>query len=249
MTQQAYIYALDFDGVICDSAVETAITGWKVATQLWSDMAGTVPTEQHIKQFRELRPLLETGYEAILFMRLLQQEESVESVQAHIATFLQELGENTDALKQMFGQTRDQWIERARQEWLIMNPLFAGVADKLQTLEESGQPWYIITTKQERFVEEILKINQITLARENIFGLDANMSKEAVLLSLQDKHGTRPLCFVEDRLATLLKVLENPALQTVKLQLADWGYNTAEDKKLAKQRNIPLISLADFLSV
>ena len=25
------IYALDFDGVICDSAVETAITGWKAA--------------------------------------------------------------------------------------------------------------------------------------------------------------------------------------------------------------------------
>jgi len=212
-------------------------------------MAGTVPTEQHIKQFHALRPQLETGYEAILFMRLLQQGESVESVQAHIATFLQELGDNTAALKQMFAQTRDQWIEQARQEWLIMNPLFAGVTDKLQALEESGQPWYIITTKQERFVEEILKINQITLARENIFGLDANMSKEAVLLSLQDKHGTRPLCFVEDRLATLLKVLDNPKLQTVKLQLADWGYNTAEDKKIAEQRNIPLISLADFLAV
>ncbi len=249
MTQHTFIYALDFDGVICDSAIETAITGWKVATQLWSDMAGTVPTEQHIEQFRSLRPLLETGYEAILFMRLLQQGESVESVQKHIGTFLQELGSNTEALKQMFGQTRDQWIEQARQEWLMMNPLFAGVADKLQTLEESGQPWYIVTTKQERFVEEILQINQITLARENIFGLDANMSKEAVLLSLQDKHGTQPLCFVEDRLATLLKVLENPALQTVKLQLADWGYNTAEDRKIAEQRKIPLISLADFLSI
>ena len=32
------LYALDFDGVICDSAVETAVTGWRVAQTLWDDM-------------------------------------------------------------------------------------------------------------------------------------------------------------------------------------------------------------------
>lgn len=242
---QTPIYALDFDGVICDSAIETAVTGWKVATQLWSDMAGTVPTEQHIDQFRQLRPLLETGYESILFMRLLQQGESVDSIKKNISAFLEELSGETDALKKMFGQTRDQWIKQARAEWLEMNPLFGGVADKLQVLD--GLPWYVITTKQERFVEEILKVNQINLARENIFGLDAKMSKEAVLLALQKEYGDTPLCFVEDRVQTLCNVQDNPKLTSIKLQLADWGYNTDEDKELAKNKGIPLVSLADFL--
>jgi len=242
---QTPIYALDFDGVICDSAIETAITGWKVATHLWSDMAGTVPTEQHIEQFRQLRPQLETGYESILFMRLLQQGESVESITSNIASFLKELEGDTAALKQLFGQTRDQWIEKARAEWIEMNPLFAGVTDKLQAL--NGMPWYIITTKQERFVEEILTVNQINLARENIFGLDAKMSKEAVLLALQEKHGDTPLCFIEDRLPTLLNVIDNPELKKIKLQLADWGYNTESDKEVAKAKGIPLVSLAEFL--
>jgi len=242
---QTPIYALDFDGVICDSAIETAITGWKVASHLWSDMAGTVPTEQHIDQFRQLRPQLETGYESILFMRLLQQGESVENIRINIASFLKELAGDTDALKKLFGQTRDQWIENARAEWLEMNPLFGGIADKLQQL--NGSPWYIITTKQERFVEEILKVNQVTLAPENIFGLDAKMSKQAVLLALQEKHGDTPLCFVEDRMQTLVDVLDNPKLKTLKLQLADWGYNTQQDKELAKTKGIPLVSLADFL--
>ncbi|MDC9729861.1 MAG: HAD family hydrolase [Methyloprofundus sp.] len=242
---QTPIYALDFDGVICDSAIETAITGWKVATQLWSDMAGTVPTEAHINQFRQLRPLLETGYESILFMRLLQQGESVETITGHIADFLKELEGDTDALKKLFGQTRDQWIEQARAEWLEMNPLFAGVTDKLQVL--NGSPWYIITTKQERFVEEILKVNQIELAPENIFGLDAKLSKEAVLLRLQEKHGDTPLCFVEDRLETLINVQSNIQLKAVNLQLADWGYNTEQDKATAQNKGIPLISLPEFL--
>lgn len=242
---QTPIYALDFDGVICDSAIETAVTGWKVATQLWSDMAGTVPTEQHIDQFRQLRPLLETGYESILFMRLLQQGESVESIKVNISSFLKELEGDTEALKSLFGQTRDQWIEKARAEWLEMNPLFAGVTDKLQVL--NGSPWYIITTKQERFVEEILKVNQVELSADNIFGLDAKLTKEQVLLALQEKHGDTPLCFVEDRLPTLINVQNNPKLATVKLQLADWGYNTEDDKVTAKNKGIPLVSLADFL--
>jgi phosphoglycolate phosphatase-like HAD superfamily hydrolase len=242
---QSPIYALDFDGVICDSAIETAITGWKVASHLWSDMAGTVPTEQHINQFRQLRPLLETGYESILFMRLLQQGEPVESIKVNIFSFLKELEGDTQALKQLFGQTRDQWIEKARAEWLEMNPLFAGVTDKLQML--SGSPWYIITTKQERFVEEILKVNQVELPSKNIFGLDAKLSKEQVLQTLQERHGDSPLCFVEDRLPTLINVQNNVELNAVKLQLADWGYNTEEDKTLASTKGIPLVSLAEFL--
>ncbi len=73
------IYALDFDGVICDSAVETAITGWKAAGTLWADMPTAVPQEK-IEQFRLIRPMIETGYEAILAMRLLYLEEAIEAI-------------------------------------------------------------------------------------------------------------------------------------------------------------------------
>ena len=73
------IYALDFDGVICDSAVETAITGWKAAGTLWGDMPTAAP-QAIIEQFRLIRPMIETGYEAILAMRLLYLEESIEAI-------------------------------------------------------------------------------------------------------------------------------------------------------------------------
>jgi len=241
----SFIYALDFDGVICDSAVETAITGWKVATQLWSDMADTVPTEEHINQFRELRPQLETGYEAILLMRLLQQGESVTSIRANISHFLKELGQDTEGLKQLFGQTRDQWIQQAPAEWVMMNPLFDGIANSLAELD--GQPWYIITTKQERFVEQILKANQIELPGEHIFGLDKKLSKQAVLSQLLIQHPDIPLRFIEDRLATLTAILNNKNLNKLDLQLVDWGYNTVEEKLIAKEKGITLISLPQFL--
>ena len=66
------LYALDFDGVICDSAIETGITGWKVARQIWQDMPDQTPPEM-ITLFRQVRPVMETGFEAILIMRLLHE--------------------------------------------------------------------------------------------------------------------------------------------------------------------------------
>jgi len=35
------IYALDFDGVLCDSVIETAISGYKIAQIVWTDMPKT----------------------------------------------------------------------------------------------------------------------------------------------------------------------------------------------------------------
>ena len=244
--KQAPIYALDFDGVICDSAVETAITGWKSATYIWSDMAKTVPDEAHIEQFRALRPQLETGYEAILFMRLLQQGESVESIQANLTSFKMELGGDTTLLKQLFGQTRDQWIEHARDEWIAMNPLFEGIAEKLQNL--NGQIWYIVTTKQERFVEQILQASQVDLPID-IFGLDKKMSKQAVLLELLERHGSQTIRLIEDRLPTLLEILGNDQLNAVELQLVDWGYNTEQDRTNARTKGLKVIGLPEFLTI
>jgi phosphoglycolate phosphatase-like HAD superfamily hydrolase len=244
------IYALDFDGVICDSAVETAITGWKCAGQIWDDMPGPVPS-QLIDQFRQVRPIIETGYEAILAMRLLHLGETTASIYTDYAGKTQALMQaaQVDAgdLKQRFGATRDAWIDTAPADWIDMNPLFSGISERLQRLGQQGI-WYIITTKQERFVKQILKANRIELPDAHIFGLDRNMSKQEVLKKLLEKHSGQPIHFVEDRLPTLLNVLKNDQLAEIKLIFALWGYNTDADKAVAAQN--PFISqlLEDFLA-
>jgi len=129
-----------------------------------------------------------------------------------------------------------------------MNFWETSVKEKLQKLSEQGL-WYIITTKQERFVKQILQANQIELARDRVFGLDRNMSKEAVLVDLLAKHSGQQIYFVEDMLPTLLKVINNSKLETVKLFLALWGFNTVQDKVDAGQLAIELIEIDNFLQV
>ncbi len=245
------IYALDFDGVICDSAVETAITGWKAAGSIWSDMPKDVP-QAMIDRFRLIRPNIETGYEAISAMRLLFLGGTVESIVSgygeKIQALLTEAHVTVDDLKKLFGETRDVWIADDLADWVNMNPLFTGVAAKLQKLGHQCS-WYVVTTKQERFVKQILKANAIDLADERIFGLDRNMSKVEVLKGLLQTHPNETIYFVEDRLPTLLNVLKTGELAGVKLIFALWGYNTAEDKVLAAGQPFTLQQLEDFLVV
>ncbi len=241
------IYALDFDGVICDSAVETAITGWKAAGSIWKDMPRTLPPEM-VDQFRLIRPNIETGYEAILAMRLLYLGEDIEdNFNGKIQTLLKDAQTSVSDLKKLFGETRDIWIANDLAEWVMMNPLFAGVAAKLRKLEQQ-YPWYVVTTKQERFVKQILKANAIDLPDERIFGLDRNMSKVEVLKRLLKNHPNKTIYFVEDRLPTLLNILNTGELASVKLILALWGYNTAEDKETAAGQALTLQQLEHFLA-
>lgn len=244
------IHAFDFDGVICDSAVETAITGWKAAGRIWPDMQTAMP-EALIDSFRRIRPIIETGYEAILAMRMLQQGDTIGDIYNgytdRTQTLLRQAQVSTDYLKLLFGDTRDQWIAENRDEWIAMNPLFPGVAKKLHALEADS--WYIVTTKQERFVSKILQANDIKLADERIFGLDRNMSKPAVLTGLLAQHAGQNMHFLEDRLPALKSVQQQPGLKPVKLLFALWGYNTREDKaEVAAQRDIVGLNLEDFLN-
>jgi len=247
---QSTIYALDFDGVICASATETAISAWKSAAQIWDDISTPLPSKSHIEQFCQVRPVMGTGYESIMITRLLHDDESVSSIMANYQQKTQQVidshGLNVDQLKQLFGQTRDQWIQENRAEWIEMNPLFPGIKEKLQNLSKQGI-WYIVTTKQERFVKKILTANQVELPADRILGLDRKMSKEVILTHLIQQHPAQTLLFVEDMLSTLLRVQNNDTLKSVKLALATWGYNTEQDKILAKEHDIELIERDQFL--
>ena len=245
------IYALDFDGVICDSAIETAMTGWKVATQIWSNMPDETP-QSIISLFRKVRPVMETGYEAILIMRALFEGVSAENLLNNFNSQLTHLIHrdqlDTDKLKRRFGDFRDQWIKHDLDDWMAMNPLFEGIADKLQQVDP--QKTYIITTKQERFVSQIFASNKIEFPAERIYGLDRKLSKQQILKDLLITHAENDILFVEDRLPTLINVINDGQLDAIKLFFADWGYNTQDDKQaVSKLETVRSINLKEMMAL
>ncbi len=242
------LYALDFDGVICDSAIETGIAGWKVALKVWADMPTEMPDDL-LEKFRQVRPVMETGYEALLIMRLLYEGMSADTLMSAFHHQIEALMIRddmfVDELKEVFGSTRDEWIRDDFDSWIAMNPLFEGIAEKLRTIPTDNL--VIITTKQERFVDHILKANQISLPIAQVYGLDRNMSKQQILSDLHAETPDMEIVFIEDRLPALINVITEDGLDDIKLYLASWGYNTASDKESANNIDrISVIKLSDF---
>ena len=231
---QDKLFAFDFDGVICDSALETGLSGWKVAASLWPDMPDNMP-DAILQHFRQVRPVMETGYEAILICRLLFEKQSTDTMLCDFSGQIQQLisREKLDIadLKEQFGAYRDNWIAEDFPGWINMNPLYPDIATLLSQIPSSRL--VIITTKQERFVSAILQANQIELDPEQIYGLDRKLKKPQILEDLQRSHPAATILFVEDRLPTLLDVSQTPSLSAVKLFFANWGYNTTADKQQA----------------
>ncbi|NVM23297.1 MAG: HAD family hydrolase [Desulfobacterales bacterium] len=255
MTYSHDVFAVDFDGVLCDSAAETGVTAWRAGGQVWPAWHGPEPPSEYLRRFINLRPVVETGYQAVLLMRLIYtgvEDETIELQFPELCTSLLDESEYSAAdLVRLFSQARDTWIDRDLDDWLDRHRFYVGVVETFAARVESD-PVFILTTKQERSVRILLHSRGIHLPADRIFGLDAGKSKENVLeqLSRRPEFDGNRFHFVEDRLQTLIRIAGRSSLRDVLLYLVDWGYNTPRDREKAKL--IPRITIWDscaFLDV
>lgn len=245
------ILALDFDGVICDGLIEYFETAWSTYCQIWS------PLDQKVKptlapRFYRLRPVIETGWEMPVLIHALQQGiseteilQNWHSVQQEI---LQKEGLNSKEIGSKLDCFRDDWIERNSQEWLSLHRFYPGVIDRLQTFINSPIQPMIITTKEGRFVQQLLAQAGLKFPQKWIIGKESKKPKYEVLRELLKTWGeTTSIWLIEDRLNTLLLVRDQPDLESIQLFLADWGYNTERERQSVQQhQTIHLLSLFQF---
>lgn len=248
------VLCFDFDGVVCDSAPETAFSAWNAARVLWPNEG--LPWSDALEQrFKRLRPVLHTGFEAIPILRLIEEgkvtdEQMFAGFEELRDDFIARCGETREALQQQFSAARDALIEKDPEGWLQWNRFYPGLPEVLRAAIEQHEV-FIITTKQERFVVKLLAHQQLELPPERIYGLERKLSKPAILAHLQ----TQPTLqggsfhFLEDRAETLHDVIATPGLEPVNLWLADWGYNTpAMRERAAATGRIRVVDVAGFRS-
>ena len=167
-----------------------------------------------------------------------------------IATQLLQQADLTAAgIGKKLDRVRDEWISTDLDGWLSLHRFYPGVVEKLQSLIKSSVQPVIITTKEGRFVSQLLQQQGVDLPEKFIFGKESKQPKYQIIQELIGvTAGTAvSLWFVEDRLKTLQLVQQQADLEAVKLFLADWGYNTASEREIAARNpGIHLLSLSQF---
>jgi len=252
------ILALDFDGVICNGLREYFETAKNAYNQIWQqnlgeNLASNLEIEPEIwrQDFYALRPVVESGWEMPLVLRALKLGFTVENILEDWIAIAQKIltSENLHApeIAQIVDSLRDLWIAQNLTDWLSYHEFYPGVIAKIQQVQALGVELLIISTKEGRFIQELLTQVGVDLPRASILGKETKRSKPEILQQLLTRNPQVTIWFVEDRLKTLEKVASLPALEEVKLFLADWGYNTqAMRATVGDHPRITLISLAQF---
>ncbi len=131
-----------------------------------------------------------------------------------------------------------------------MHRFYPGVIERLQQIVASDVELYIVTTKEGRFVKQLLEQQNIALPASNIIGKESKRPKYETLRIIRDSYQTSAnlsLFFLEDRLKALQQVAQQSDLDFVSLFLADWGYNLESDRTVANQdKRVKLLSLQQF---
>ena len=241
------LFALDFDGVLCDSAAETAASAWKCAWELWPELLKTpkIP-EEMTDQFLQVRPCLETGWQSVLMLRMLLEKQPLSAFRnelaQHCQRLLQDSGQDTESMIRKFAQSRDRWIREDQQDWLNSHRFYPGSIAALREAMKRHEV-RILTTKQERFARLLLEGQGIQFQENKIWGLEAKRVKEDLLEEFI-RDGAGDICFVEDRLETLLRAVARPQLTGVRLYYALWGYGTEAEKQHARKH--PMITCLEL---
>jgi phosphoglycolate phosphatase-like HAD superfamily hydrolase len=253
--QAPTLLALDFDGVLCDGLIEYFQTAWQTYCQIWSP-ADRTPPPGLAEQFYRLRPVIETGWEMPILVRSLLvgiPETDLFNQWATIAQQqVQASGWTPTEIAAKLDHLRDEWIAADVDHWLAQHRFYPGIADRLRQLLHRDVALFIVTTKEQRFVRQLLQQQAIDLPEAQIFGKEVKQPKAQTLRFLMQKFMQETgepaqIWFIEDRLKTLQNISLQPDLSQVRLYLANWGYNTETDRATAERDpKIHLLSLETF---
>jgi phosphoglycolate phosphatase-like HAD superfamily hydrolase len=243
--------ALDFDGVLCDGLIEYFQVAWRTYEQLWQPDRSMLP-EDVAPIFYRLRPVIETGWEMPVLLKALRQGVSETEILQHWVTIAPQILADSHLDAKTIGtaldRQRDEWITTDLDGWLALHRFYPGVIERIQSVLSSSVYPVIISTKEGRFINQLLQKQGIELSAAQIIGKESQRPKHQVLRELAAiDNALSSIWFIEDRLKTLLSIQPYADLAAIRLFLADWGYNTEQEREAAQQNSrIELLSLSNF---
>ncbi|MGF1568737.1 MAG: HAD family hydrolase [Nodosilinea sp.] len=246
------ILALDFDGVVCDGLREYFQAAWRAYCELFQP-ASTTPPAGLAERFYPLRPVIETGWEMPLVLHGLltglPDGDILEQWPTLVPQLLDATGLDSATIAQAVDGVRDRWIRQDLDGWLGQHRFYPGVLPRIQSASDDGVTPIIISTKEGRFIQQLLLQQGLSLPADHILGKEIKQPKYETLRQLRSSFGTPAIWFVEDRIKALQAVQEQSDLDEIHLFLADWGYNTTTDRDTAAQDSrIHCLGLDQFAS-
>ncbi|MEN8159398.1 MAG: HAD family hydrolase [Myxococcota bacterium] len=245
------LLALDFDGVISDSAREAFV----VSVQTFVEVFPEVPLPRGAEadaglyaRFVEAMPLGNRAEDYAVLLAAIGSGQPLPDQAAYDTFYASLEKERLRAFHKRFYKVRAAWSERDPEGWLAnMGPYHEFCA--LLRRRAGDVPLAIATAKDRRSVRKLLAAYGIADLFPDGFVLDkeAGVKKHMHVEQLAAKTGITPaeVTFVDDK----VNHLEDVATLGARCVLAAWGYNGAREWELAEAQGFLVCRIEDFEAV
>lgn len=253
------VLCLDFDGVVANSIIDCFVTAYNVYLKFnpSTKILGAKPiTYENIRQvvvgnkplfdkFWKLSTFASGGKYYVVVFYAIEANEDLKS-QLEFDVFCSNFFDtNLGSFQTEFYLERKRLQDINMDKWFELSPPVAEVVPQFRKLLEEGA--YIVTSKDEDATLKLCKKYEIEVDAEKILDKDFGLNKADKLSKLAEQNSVdkADVCLVDDLLKHVLTV--NQA--GFKVYMADWGYNTPEQRKEAEKLGIPLLKKENFYDI
>lgn len=244
MSLRERVIVLDFDGVVWDSVDESFEQAWTAWQRL--NGASRIPHDDARRLFRAARWQCKDGHDFCIVMDLLEQgrtdvgDLSAEAFRELRATLAS--GPTAQTFVREFYACREHMRKTDFAKWCGLQRPFPGVVEQIAQMRVEALGVAVATTKDTDSARALLEYAGIRGL--TIFGREVSLDKRVHMQAIAAQFGVPMphLAFVEDLLENLLHVRD----LGVRLVLADWGYNTADERRRALDDGVTVVSLDSF---
>jgi phosphoglycolate phosphatase-like HAD superfamily hydrolase len=238
------VLALDFDGVISDSAREAFAVAIRTYSSLWPESA-LRETEALFAGFVELMPLGNRAEDYAVILAALEEQANIADQGDYDAFYRQRDPERLRLFHERFYLARTSWSERDPEGWRRMLAPYPRMLEILHR-RASQVTLAIATAKDGRSVRTLLRDYGVEpLFREDlVLDKETGVSKRSHLERLQASLEVPfdAITFVDDK----LNHLDNVSGLGVRCGLAAWGYNGRREWQAAERAGHLVLHLDDL---
>jgi phosphoglycolate phosphatase-like HAD superfamily hydrolase len=211
------VYALDFDGVICDSIHECFQNSYHVFKSFSFELElPKQPKAVWREKFYRHRGLVRPGKNFYLLWFFIINNFELEISTVEFETITAQYETTLGLFDQKLMAIRREQIENDPDTFLLQNPLFPKVKSIWNQLP---RPLYVVTAKDEEITKLILQYNELTI--DGVFGKGTGY-KYQTLLKLAKLHGVEmnSVYFVDDN----PEFVNEARSVGANVALSKWGY-------------------------
>jgi phosphoglycolate phosphatase-like HAD superfamily hydrolase len=242
------ILALDFDGVLCDSAREAYRVAVETYASEWPEHrlpAGAAGDAALYARFLEAMPLGNRAEDYGVILAAVARGVPLPDQAAYDAFHATIAPERLRAFHRAFYRVRAAWAERDPAGWLAEMRPYPGLGALLR--RRAGEVRLAIATAKDRAsVRRLLQSHGIAdlFADELVLDKEAGEKKREHVATLAGRAGCPPaeVTFVDDK----VNHLEDVAPLGARCVLAAWGYNGPRERRIAEARGFLVCGLDDF---